>query len=517
MTMGTSTPTTTAVVWVVCLEPIEDDWAGVRLEPSLAFTKVEVTELGLLEPALLDVGMILELLEIFEGDAWELEAKCEEDTGDADEEEDISGGESGSADAVADVAVVDAPGEGGLVERAVVTFGDPFPPPPPSPPPPPWSLENVRIEKLSANGVHEKSDWSQKSGRGRIVEEKQKIPSARKTERSIAIRLSQGSTCSHESVATKTVDKEKGTDRRDNPYVDGKAAQINFYDVSTCVQYIAEATSRWTSSPFVGGTGAITGADCFPLNMPVDSTGINTAMMWEESTTSDTVAPAQANGWCMFWDGFNCTGNNMGDPASPGGVRMDFCGRALNFSTVANITAWRLRRCNHGDRFIPSSDAAIEFIFDFHNPHQFLDIVSHDILIISLIISHQQQQLYLFLLFLSISIKLFSSLFNQYLGDHRICLNAAAINSCWQLQSYSCSAFGVEAERSQKRFFHTFLCRSNAVPKHRTGLQHLNFQTNSELEEAEIRRGSNALRVRSLVADGNLMGNGDPTYVGGSS
>ncbi|KAJ7196733.1 hypothetical protein B0H12DRAFT_1226433 [Mycena haematopus] len=102
----------------------------------------------------------------------------------------------------------------------------------------------------------------------------------------------------------------------------GKAAQINFYVGGTCAQYTSQVASLWTSSPLVGGNGATTGAECFALGMPGDSTGINTAMMWEESTTSDTVEPAQANGWCMFWDGFNCTGNQVSSvyvPAGPGG------------------------------------------------------------------------------------------------------------------------------------------------------------------------------------------------------
>ncbi|KAJ6471394.1 hypothetical protein C8R45DRAFT_1165084 [Mycena sanguinolenta] len=178
----------------------------------------------------------------------------------------------------------------------------------------------------------------------------------------------------------------------------GKAVQIYIYDGGTCMQYIAEAMSYWTRPPFVGGTGAVTGADCFLSNMPGDSTGIKTGVMWEESTTTE---PAQVNGWS---------------------------------STVANITAWRLHRCNHGDRFIPTSDAAIEFIFDFHNPHQFLDLVIHDILpgnifihhitTLDVIITyHHQQQLSLFL-FLSISIELFSSFFTLN--------SAAAFNSCCQ-------------------------------------------------------------------------------------
>ncbi|KAJ7280648.1 hypothetical protein C8J57DRAFT_1711710 [Mycena rebaudengoi] len=97
----------------------------------------------------------------------------------------------------------------------------------------------------------------------------------------------------------------------------GKAAQINFYVGGACAQYTAEMNSRWTSSPLVGGNRATTEAQCFLLNMPGDSTGINTATMWEESTTSDTVEPAQANGWCMFWDGFDCTGNTVSSDYVP--------------------------------------------------------------------------------------------------------------------------------------------------------------------------------------------------------
>jgi hypothetical protein len=100
----------------------------------------------------------------------------------------------------------------------------------------------------------------------------------------------------------------------------GKAAQINFYIGGTCTAYSNEATSWWISSPLVGGSGAITGAECFLLGMHGDlMTGINTAMMWEESTASDTVEPDQANGWCMFWDGFDCTGNELSSVYVPAG------------------------------------------------------------------------------------------------------------------------------------------------------------------------------------------------------
>ncbi|KAJ6527056.1 hypothetical protein B0H19DRAFT_1385492 [Mycena capillaripes] len=99
----------------------------------------------------------------------------------------------------------------------------------------------------------------------------------------------------------------------------GKAAQINFYRGGACHQYAGEATAWWTSSPLIGGNGEVTEAQCITLGMPGDSTGINIAMMWEKSTASDTVEPASANGLCIFWDGFNCSENELPSGYVPAG------------------------------------------------------------------------------------------------------------------------------------------------------------------------------------------------------
>ncbi|KAF7378471.1 hypothetical protein MSAN_00274400 [Mycena sanguinolenta] len=124
-------------------------------------------------------------------------------------------------------------------------------------------------------------------------------------------------------------------------WLPGKAAQINFYVGGTCAQYTAEVESWWTSSPLVGGNGAVTGAECFLLSMPGDSTGINTAMMWEQTTTSDIVEPAQANGWCMFWDGFNCTGNAVSSLYAPAGL----AGGPCQSSWSKDGFMWKSGRC----------------------------------------------------------------------------------------------------------------------------------------------------------------------------
>ncbi|KAJ6470948.1 hypothetical protein C8R45DRAFT_421293 [Mycena sanguinolenta] len=121
----------------------------------------------------------------------------------------------------------------------------------------------------------------------------------------------------------------------------GKAAQINFYDGASCSTFTAHASSWWTGSPFVGGTGAKTGADCFPLNMPTDSTGIINAMMWEESTTSDTIEPALANGWCTYWDGFYCTGNELAINFTPAGTQEGPCEAGRSKDSLL----WKSARC----------------------------------------------------------------------------------------------------------------------------------------------------------------------------
>ncbi|KAJ7268354.1 hypothetical protein C8J57DRAFT_1324966 [Mycena rebaudengoi] len=102
-------------------------------------------------------------------------------------------------------------------------------------------------------------------------------------------------------------------------WLPGKAAQINFYVGGACAQYTSEATSRWASSPLVGGNGAITGAD----------------------TTSDTVEPDQANGWCMFWDGFDCTGNEVSSVYFPAGAAGGPCESAWSKDGFM----WKSARC----------------------------------------------------------------------------------------------------------------------------------------------------------------------------
>ncbi|KAF8207732.1 hypothetical protein K438DRAFT_2074705 [Mycena galopus ATCC 62051] len=171
----------------------------------------------------------------------------------------------------------------------------------------------------------------------------------------------------------------------------GKAAQINFYDGGTCSTYIADATSWWTGSPFVGGTAAETGAECFLLNMPGYSTGISNAMMWEESIMNDTVEPALANGWCTYWDGFNCTGNEFPITYTPAGAQEGPCEaerskdgflwKSAKLPWLTLRPAWRLHQCTHDAGFIPSSDSTIEFIIDFHSPNHFLRVAIYCILV----------------------------------------------------------------------------------------------------------------------------------------
>ncbi|KAJ6506640.1 hypothetical protein C8R45DRAFT_1208688 [Mycena sanguinolenta] len=89
----------------------------------------------------------------------------------------------------------------------------------------------------------------------------------------------------------------------------GKAVAIQFYNGSAgdgCAQYIGDATIWWTSSPLASDNGSLTGAGCDLLNWYGDTTGINITVMWGQSTMSDTVEPAQANGGCTFWSEVEC-------------------------------------------------------------------------------------------------------------------------------------------------------------------------------------------------------------------
>ncbi|KAF7367142.1 hypothetical protein MSAN_00973900 [Mycena sanguinolenta] len=121
----------------------------------------------------------------------------------------------------------------------------------------------------------------------------------------------------------------------------GKAAQIDFYDGGSCATLTAGASSWWTKSPFVGGPGAETGAECFLLDMPLNSTGITNTMMWAESTTSDTIEPALAKGWCTYWDGFNCTGTELPITYNPSEAEEGPCepGRSKD------VLLWKSARC----------------------------------------------------------------------------------------------------------------------------------------------------------------------------
>ncbi|KAF7336272.1 hypothetical protein MVEN_02175500 [Mycena venus] len=229
-------------------------------------------------------------------------------------------------------------------------------------------------------------------------------------------------------------------------WMPGKAAQINFYVGGTCAQYIDEATSWWTSSALVGGNGAVTGAECFILGMPGDSTGINTAMMWEENTTSNTVEPHQANGWCMFWDGFDCTGNEVSSVYAPAGAGGGPCESAWSKDGFMWKSAkCGLHRCNHRAGSTPSHapefDSNIDFGFDFHDPNHYPNTTIHYIFVnfphfpniaiqhIPLeVVPNANIDLIVSLLHHYIFLSIAARLFIQYLDELGICANAATIN-----------------------------------------------------------------------------------------
>ncbi|KAF7367147.1 hypothetical protein MSAN_00974400 [Mycena sanguinolenta] len=124
----------------------------------------------------------------------------------------------------------------------------------------------------------------------------------------------------------------------------GKAVAIQFYTSSNdgCAQYTGDATIWWTSSPLVGDNATLTGAGCDLLNMPGNTTGINITMMWGQSTTSDTVEPAQANGGCTFWDEYECgTGHSVSLAYVPGEAGNCQAGR----SDQGDDYLWKSAKC----------------------------------------------------------------------------------------------------------------------------------------------------------------------------
>jgi hypothetical protein len=94
-------------------------------------------------------------------------------------------------------------------------------------------------------------------------------------------------------------------------WLPGKAAQLNFYADTGCLQYTGEAEAFWTESPLVGETGsasaAAPAAQCITLNMPGDTQAVQTAAMWQNSATTE---PGPGSGLCTFWDDFTCSGDS---------------------------------------------------------------------------------------------------------------------------------------------------------------------------------------------------------------
>ncbi|KAJ6471403.1 hypothetical protein C8R45DRAFT_1014176 [Mycena sanguinolenta] len=143
----------------------------------------------------------------------------------------------------------------------------------------------------------------------------------------------------------------------------GKAAQIFSYNgTSPCTLENKEVAAWWTSSPVVGNNGNITAAECFLLGEFGDATGINTVAMWEESTTTDSVEPAQANGWCKFWDGLNCTGKDVTSIYAPGAAGGGTCESGRSIDGLL----WKTAKCVIGtpppatsqDPTLPSAPAS---------------------------------------------------------------------------------------------------------------------------------------------------------------
>jgi hypothetical protein len=91
-------------------------------------------------------------------------------------------------------------------------------------------------------------------------------------------------------------------------WLPGKAAQLNFYADTGCLQYTGEVEAFWTESPLVGETGSTSAAapaECITLNMPGDTQTVQTAAMWQNSTTTE---PGPGSGLCTFWDDYTCSG-----------------------------------------------------------------------------------------------------------------------------------------------------------------------------------------------------------------
>ncbi|KAJ7829192.1 hypothetical protein B0H14DRAFT_2810591 [Mycena olivaceomarginata] len=86
----------------------------------------------------------------------------------------------------------------------------------------------------------------------------------------------------------------------------GKGAQINFYTDTQCTAYHGEVAAWWNRVPLVAVEPAQLG--CITLDMPGDSLSINTAAMWAYSAG---MQPAEAAGYCVFYDGFECNGQSI--------------------------------------------------------------------------------------------------------------------------------------------------------------------------------------------------------------
>ncbi|KAJ6527113.1 hypothetical protein B0H19DRAFT_1084159 [Mycena capillaripes] len=169
----------------------------------------------------------------------------------------------------------------------------------------------------------------------------------------------------------------------------GKAAQINFYTNGTCTALnLNSEAAWWTLSPFVGG-GSITGAECFSISLLAEWTGINIAMMWEESTRSDTVEPDQANGSCTFWDGLTCNGKQMSSTYAPSGAGGGPCQPARS---AESGDFWKSVKCrihhrpvqlhrfeSEYDHAASSLDSASDSAsdFDFDDPKRYPNIAVH--------------------------------------------------------------------------------------------------------------------------------------------
>ncbi|KAJ7074720.1 hypothetical protein C8F01DRAFT_1101607 [Mycena amicta] len=92
----------------------------------------------------------------------------------------------------------------------------------------------------------------------------------------------------------------------------GQGAEVHFYADGKCSAFLSSVPAFYLQAPFVGVNGQ--GASCITLNPPGNAQSINTAAIWVDFfTTRQTTpsTPAETNGICTFFDGFNCDGRQV--------------------------------------------------------------------------------------------------------------------------------------------------------------------------------------------------------------